>query len=160
MARFITRPGPPPRKNDEKDDFPEKNEDVEMDPDPSGIPEIPEQVEFDETPENEQEDEEAVEAVCMDWWIYAKPIEVYLCLQPPEKLAWDIFLWERLENIGIDQCIDVHPASPCQPETNIPPGGSRDSTLNIKCLNEFDIDKFLVIPRSEIARNLSTSIPR
>lgn len=132
MARFITRPGPPP-KNDETDDFSEQNENVEMDPDPSEFPEEIAYDDDDESPEKTaQMDEEYIEDVCMDWWIYAKPIEVYLCIQPPEKLAWDIFLWERLENIGIDQCTDVHPASPCQPETNIPPGRHHAGTITLR----------------------------
>ncbi|TLD31878.1 hypothetical protein E2P81_ATG07368 [Venturia nashicola] len=129
MARFLTRPGPPPPKDenswdDESFDFLDENGHVEMDSDPSELLEI-EELEYEDTIDPKTlgtaTDDEIIEDVCMDWWIYAKPIEVYQCLQPPEKLAWDIFLWERLENIGIDQCIDVHPASPCQPETNIPP---------------------------------------
>lgn len=127
MARYITRPGPPPRKNGS-----EVNEDghVETDSKPN---DFPEEVEFEEESDEELEqtevdlgvglgeEETEEEDVCMDWWTYAKPIEVYLCLQEPERLAWDIFLWERLEHIGIDQCVDVHADAPCQPETNIPP---------------------------------------
>ncbi|QDS76844.1 hypothetical protein FKW77_003164 [Venturia effusa] len=122
MARFITRPGPPPPKHDENDDNFAEYGDPEIDPEPEEFPEVvPFEDEIEQVTPEAQEDDEEIEDVCMDWWIYAKPIEVYQCLKSPEKLAWDLFLWERLDNIGIDQCVDVHPASPCQPETIIPP---------------------------------------
>jgi hypothetical protein len=115
MARFITRPGPPLPMDG---NFTNENEDIDMDSESDDI-----------TLETMEESDEEIseisgvaeeDEICLDWSIYGKPIEVYYCLQSPERLAWDIFLWERLENIGIDQCVDVHPDSPHQPESNIP----------------------------------------
>jgi hypothetical protein len=94
--------------------FGNENEDVEPDDIPPETMEESDE-EIEEISEVAEEDE-----VCLDWSIYGKPIEVYYCLQSPERLAWDIFLWERLEHIGIDQCVDVHPDSLHQPESNIP----------------------------------------
>jgi hypothetical protein len=118
MVRFITQPGPPPPKNRNLTNL---NKYIEIEPEPDEfLPEDAEESNGDNEEVSEISEVAEEDEVCLDWWIYQKPIEVYHCLQSPEKLAWDIFLWERLENIGIDQCVDVHPDAPCQPESDIP----------------------------------------
>jgi hypothetical protein len=118
MARFITQPRPPPKRGC----ITRRRKHSEIKPQPAEF--LAETIEKSDEEIEEDSEISAVaeeDEVCLDWWIYGKPIEVYHCLQTTEKLAWDIFLWERLRNIGIDQCVDVHPDAPYQPESDIPP---------------------------------------